>query len=192
MVESSEEYNFKQNWSCSGEATYDPHTKKWSVDGNVYLRRAPLGGVIPHEFDVVRGWMDISGNNLTTLKGCPRKCLLMEANDNALTSLEHVPECERLHVHVNPLRDLSHMPMVKELRISWNPHLPMLRCLMAQKVLLTIGPYTPLLQKIFNDTRWAGMGKAGVLNCALELKKQGDNVAKELGITNPFINNAKW
>lgn len=193
MVDSPELFNFKRTWSYSGEVTYDPHTQMWSVDGNVILKGYAHGGVLPHQFDIVTGWMDISLSGITSLKGCPRKCQLLEARGNNLTTLEHVSECEVLHVHNNAhLIDLSHMPMVKELWISWYPDLPMLRCLMAEKVHITHDTYATLLNRIFNDPRWAGKGKSGVLNCALELKKQGDKLAQQGGGENPFLENAKW
>lgn len=195
MVESSELFHFKRNWSYSGEAQYNPITDLWSVDGNVYLKGYAHGGIIPDRFDVVTGWMDISLSGITSLQGCPRRCQMLEARGNNLTSLEHVSECEVLHVHNNPLlRDLSHMPQLKELWISWHPDLPMLRCLMAEKVHITNDTYATLLNRIFNDPRWAGKGKSGMLTCALELKTQGDKLAQlgEPDGENPFLKNAKW
>jgi hypothetical protein len=195
MVNSTHEWNFKKNWSYSGEATFDPQTQKWSVDGNVYLKGYAPNGLIPDQFDVVTGWMDISLSGVSSLKGCPKKCQLLEAGGNYLTSLEHVSECDVLHIqNSHLLEDLSHMPQLKELRISWHPNLPMLRCLMAQKVVISPSAYTPVLNSIFNDPRWAGKGKTGMLNCALELKKQGQLLAdqSDLGGENPFLQNAKW
>lgn len=193
MVDSPELFHFKKKWSYSGEVSYDPHTKKWSVDGSIYLKGWARGGRIPHDFDVVTGWFDVSLSGLFTLEGAPRTCRMLEARGNPLKNLDHAPKCEILHVQNCPdLENLDHMPELDKLEISWIPKLPMLRCLKAKKVIITPSAYAPLLNQIFNDPRWAGTGKSGVLLCAMEMKKQGAQEAQKSGGENPFLLNAKW
>lgn len=184
--------HFHRNWGLKGVAEYDPQTEKWSVHGHVWLKGAAINGRIPTSFDVVTGRMDISVTNISSLEGCPRKCDILDARNNPLLSLAHVPQCRQLHIqYCYDLNNLEHMPALDLLHISWYPHLPMLRCLMAQQVKITTGAYSLILEDVLNDPKWAGKGKLGVLNCALEMKKRGQMVT-EPGGENPFLQNARW
>lgn len=102
-------------------------------------------------------------NQLTNLTGAPKHSVLyLEAINNPLTSLEGLP------------------PNIQLLILSNNAtmDLPLLRCLTVQ-ARVAVAKYNQdrdwdqKLNDILNDVRWAGQGKAGVLNCALELKKAG-------------------
>lgn len=74
------------------------------VDGNVYLRDMDLYK-IPFQFGKVKGWFDICGNKLTSLKGCPRWVgNTFSCNYNQLTSLEGISSYigYNLHCEYNP------------------------------------------------------------------------------------------
>lgn len=197
MVKSPEQWNFEHNWSYSGEATYNPQTNKWSVTGNVYLKTWSEGGQIPGEFDQIGGYLDIGASNVTTLYGCPEKVDELLASGNPLTSLEFAPrQCREINVKDCPLVTLVHLPPLEHLILTWIPTLPMLRCLTAQKVTVTTHSdsktkMAQVINQVLNDPQWMGKGKLGMLNCALALKKAGEQFVDQYG-TNPFLENARW
>lgn len=83
-----------------------------SVQGNVNLNDKLNGEKLPLKFDRIEGYFDISGNNLTTLEGCPNVVVKdFNCSSNKLTSLFDCPsvvgdfDCSN-----NELKSLSYGP----------------------------------------------------------------------------------
>jgi hypothetical protein len=193
MVTQSQLNRFRQHWRYHGHVSYQEATDTWSVTGDVELKGS-LDSTLPHKFDVVTGVFDVALSGLTSLEGAPTECKVCVIHSNPqLNSLKHVPKCKVLKMSsCVDLASLEHMPEHLDfLKISWYPWLSMLRCLNAKKVEFSPSAYSHILESVFNDVRWAGKGKMGMLNCALELKKQGAALTTQDGV-NPFIMNAKW
>ena len=84
-------------------------------DGNVNIRGRGLDK-IPLQFNIVNGDFDCSFNNLTSLKGVPRKCNDFDCHVNQLTSLEYAPiECEYFNCRINRLTSLEYAPIECEI-----------------------------------------------------------------------------
>lgn len=183
----------------SGEATWNPQTLTWSVNGSVGLiQPSDDSGLLPDHFDTVTEIFDISYRDIRDLTGAPQKCNVFDCANNSITSLEHAPKtCKRADIAgCRYLKSLEHLPQCDVLTLTWQKYLPLLRCLGSKQVFITYThasnrPHVEKLVDILNDTRWMGKGKAGVLNCALELKKQGEQFKRALGY-NPYLENAKW
>jgi hypothetical protein len=74
-----------ENYTINGDGSID-------VDGGVYLLNKGLVE-LPLVFNKVTGYFDCDGNDLTSLKGCPRWVGgYFDCNNNKLTSLEFSPD----------------------------------------------------------------------------------------------------
>lgn len=200
MRDVSDDLNqFQTRWNLQGTATWNPQTQLWSVQGNVNLLD-PIGdtGELPDHFDTVSGIFDIAHCEIRDLRGSPSTCAQFYCDHNPIKSLMHAPvKCDRVDISgCKELKSLEHLPKCEDLGLTWMPDLPLLRCLTAGHVYMS---YRQTVQKdlvttlveILNDPRWMGKGKSHMLNCALELKKAGEQFKSSLGY-NPFLENAKW
>lgn len=137
---------------------------------------------LPIQFDVVHGKFYIPNAGLTTLQGSPDQVKgSFAAHGNKLTTLAHGPTWvdQEYQIYDNPLKDLVGFPthVGADCFITYRKQLPLLRLLAVQGELhLFKAPV--IVQKIMN--KYAGKGKAHMLNCALELKQAG------------FVENAAW
>lgn len=129
------------------------------VDGEFYASFRGLISLMGFP-RIVRGGVYVADNHLINLKGAPRHVGgEFKISDNPLTSLVGFPS------HVD-----------QTVIVSYDVNLPMLRLIQASHLKIYDAPF--LLEGILN--KYAGKGKAFMLNCALELKQAG------------FEGNAAW
>jgi hypothetical protein len=136
---------------------------------------------LEHAPQHVGGHFRCDFNRLTSLEHAPQHvggdfwC-----DHNQLTSLEHAPQhvggdfwCQH-----NPLTSLEHAPqhVGGEFKFDYQRHMPLLRFLAYHGLVVFGAP--DQVESILN--KYAGKGKSGMLNCALELKQAG------------FEGNARW
>lgn len=94
-----------------------------SVDGSVFLNSYGLN-VLPLSFDTVTGNFECYNNNLTSLKGAPRKVnCAFNCSDNYLTSLKYGPSSVggSYICSSNQLTSLEYLPsIIYRLNCSYN------------------------------------------------------------------------
>ncbi len=147
--------NFTKHFKITGDYTITKNGIKVDGDCKAKLKGVQKTGQLPFKFTTVTGIFDVTGLNLTTLEGCPKKIkkeficsnnLLtsmagapVAANfnfrNNRITNLNHLGEiCDKsLYVYVdlenNPLTSLSGIPndlKDYELTVTYSEHLPLL------------------------------------------------------------------
>lgn len=135
---------------------------------------------LAHAPNHVGSSMHCSQNWLSTLTGAPD-----HVGGSFVCHLNHIKNLEGAPKHISnrlvatmcPLENLQGIPDgLSELELSWDEELSLLRALTAQQIKLDGAPTQ--VKEIMD--KYAGQGKSGALNCALELKKAG------------FEGNARW
>jgi len=139
----------------------------------------------------VGGYFNVSGNHIRDLAGFPESVggSIFLANNN-LKSLRGLPETisDDLEIHGNDLASLEGFPrsVAGWVTLDYTPTMPLLRTLGALHVNLVVttehggSALKTKIQKILNDPRWIGQGRAGAIDCKRELVAAG------------FEGNARW
>lgn len=179
-----------ENFTLFGPYKIDPKTGVVDVKGEIHM--AKKMNKLPVTFGTVTGPVFFQDAGLTSLVGSPRRVTSkyqgggFYCHRNQLTNLVGAPKT--IHgtfgCHHNPLMTLEgHPDRVDRWVMTVNPDTGLLRLLMVQNIKEMrlwmparneLHPAQKIIQK------YMGQGKAGVLNCALELKQAG------------YAGNAKW
>lgn len=157
-----------------------------NVQGTVSLRRGAFA-LPDHELPVQFGTVDniyLDSARLKSCKGSPRIVTdSMWLHGNPIESLENAPEYvgKYLGLSRTKLKNLHNFPEhVGKVALDYSEHLPLLRSLTAHSIVWPNAQATPPVEVSDIMDKYAGQGKSGALNCALELKKAG------------YAENARW
>lgn len=195
------------HFEIRGDITIDDHTGVVHVRGHVRL--AKQCNKMPVQFGKVTSNFSCYNCDLITLKGAPTWVggsffcgynLLKDlahapghvevdftCEGNRLQDLRNMPEFvgQAFWCYDNPLRSLtgfdSHVHVGGEFWCTYTSELPLLRCLQAGGM-ITLSDHNVIAPAPVLDilTKYQPLGKKGMLNCALELKKAG------------YSRNAQW
>lgn len=180
--------NFNSWFDVMGDVHVDQITKRVSVDGHVMLKKRPLPNtqgerVLPFEFDLVSGDFSIDDMGLTSLQGSPREVGRFIAGFNPIRNLVGGPEKVMKSYNIRGCDKLESLEGLATqipgtFACEWHENLPLLRSLVADTIHLEANTHgwDKLKKKRSVDeilNKYAGQGKSGALNCALELKKAG-------------------
>ena len=180
----------RQQWSFDNQG-------RLNIKGHVTVRKeytVAQGGTglpngrLPLRFGRVHGDFNVSGCELTTLKGCPLHVGgLCFVSNNPIPSLEGAPQLvDYLFVmqDLTQLTSLEGFPAQIEIcRFDWRHNLPLLRLLQAKKLILgNPGPsHSSPANRCFEILKgYAGQGEAGAFTCGAELADAG------------YKENARW
>lgn len=178
------QFDFHELFRVAGTWHKDDQARIW-VQGTVLIKFAMQN--LHFKFAHVSGNFLASYAGLTSLEGLPDRVEgELSLSGSQVKNLIHAPN------HVGKDLVIEHMPYLESLegfpayvggvvKVTYNPQLPLLRCLQANQVKLTKPSFVTTeifdkmktCEKILNDERWRGKGKAGALNCANALKKAG-------------------
>lgn len=117
---------------------------------------------------------DCSDNLLMSLEGCAKGVKDLMCSGNQLPDLSTAPRCDFVYGGINPWKNFRHTPdHLPHVMVILKDPVPLLGLLHAHKIdcLDMGGGYRDKLNTILN--KYAGEGKKGILNCALELKQAG-------------------
>lgn len=139
----------------------------------------------------VGGYFNVSNNSIKSLAGFPDDVGgSVFLSHNQLNSLKGLPETlsDDLEIHGNNLTSLEGFPrsVAGWVTLDYTPTMPLLRTLGALHVNLVVttehggSALKTKIQKILNDPRWIGQGRAGAIECKRELVEAG------------FEGNARW
>lgn len=138
----------------------------------------------------IRGNVDIARNQIDSLVGCPQKIKgYFICRNNLLENFVGGPVevLGEMDATENPLKNLEGFPTkLEKVYLTYYPSLPLLRTLVCKRVILvpTSGGWkdqNPLLMKVEKIlNKYAGQGRAGVIDCKRELVSSG------------FEGNARW
>ena len=159
----------------------DDTTHPWSIQVEGHVRLHKNMSQLPYVFTQVRGDFGATHRDLTTLVRFPRKVGRdLYLGGNQLTDLTGAPDQVGGSITLvdNPLSSLVGFPPLvgDRVRITWQRDLPLLRLIQAPMIVIWDAP--DAVEDILN--KYAGKGKALMLNCAMELKKAG------------YVGNARW
>jgi hypothetical protein len=170
----------KKHFRISGKVNVDLITGMVDVDGSVELKSQLTK--LPIRFGQVSGDFDCSLSKLKSLEGAPDSVgKNFYCRYNQLKSLEGAPDSvgEHFWCSNNKLASLNGAPtsVGGEFWVDYTESLPLLRLLQYNNIRLHKWAPNAVIT-IMN--KYAGTGKAFMLNCALELKQAG------------FEGNAAW
>lgn len=179
-----------KNFNVFGPFTIDPNTGVVDVKGELHISKKM--DKLPVTFGTVTGPVYFQGAGLTSLVGSPRRVTSKAQGggfycpSNQLTNLMGAPKTVNgtFICHHNPLTTLEGHPVRAD---GWvmevNPDTPLLRLLVI-KNLKQLRLWMPNENKFHPAQdiilKYMPYGKAGLLNCSLELKKAG------------YPGNARW